>query len=65
MDAAVGEQQQAVDLTQHTGFHWSHCVSPSPGTDINDSYEQMVFYCYLKKGKREAVGVWQALGLPC
>lgn len=66
MNAMVDEQQQAADLTQHTGFHWNHCVSPSPGTQVSDSSEQMVFYLYLKKEKKkEAVGVWQALELPC
>lgn len=53
MNAMVNEQQQAVDLTQHTGFHWNCCISPSPGTDINDSKEQMVFYLCFKKGKKK------------
>lgn len=39
MNAMVDEAQQAGDLTQHTGFHWNHCVSPSPDTDINDLNE--------------------------
>lgn len=30
MNAMVDEAQQAVDLTQHTGFDWDRCVSPSP-----------------------------------
>jgi len=53
MNAMVDERQQAVDLTQHTGFHWNGCISPSPGTDINYSNEQMVFYLYLKKEKNK------------
>lgn len=52
MNAMVDEQQQVVDLTQHTGFHWNRCASP-PGTDINALNEQMVFYLYLKKEKKK------------
>lgn len=27
MNVVVDEQMQAVDLTQHIGVHWNHCVS--------------------------------------
>lgn len=53
MNAMVNEWQQTVDLTQQTGFHWNHRISPFPGTDIKDLNEQMVFYLFSKKEKKK------------